>query len=449
MPSRHTTRTSLVTVAAASGLLLAGLVAPASAATTSGDIAGTVYVDGKPLAGAMVQLYRNHDSDPGGDGDDGTFTRLKTVNSDAKGRYAFSDLKLRTHQASRVQVFQYRVLVTDRTGRAVKTVRVVKPKTGKTTKRDVNLPEGAIVKGNVKRADGGSPADLSVVAGTTGDMSDELAANPQFVPDTRADVSASGSFTLKRLQRGSYENIVVSGGPYAAQCYDLGSNTLTDCKDDAAQILSVKGGETRTLAPVTISKRKPPVSTLRGTVKDPAGRPLKGIRVELVPVGGTPLPSAVLTRSTGRFAYRDAAPGKYTIRLTDTVRTDGYATWQKQYLDGVASLRSARVITVADGKPVNGLDATLKSATKVRSATKIGASSVKIAFDITRQAPGSKPGGTVTLTSDDRTAKETVVKGKVTVRITGLPKGTSTIKATYSGTGSTAGFTKTFRVKLR
>lgn len=431
------------TALAVGGLVLAGLVAPASAAPSTGKVKGVVTANGAPLGKAKVQLYRNVDSDPGGDGDDGKFTRLKTDNTDSAGRFSFAGLKLATDPKSGLEMNQYRVVVTDRTGKSVKTVRIVKPKKGRTIIRNVTLRPGASVRGSVSRADGGA-ADALMVSVTPPEVSEDYRLNPDFFPDTEASVKADGTFVIKALPAGAYDDIAIVGKPYAQQCYDQISKALVDCAGQESLNFTLAAGERKTLPPLTISKLAPATSALTGRVTDTSGRPLKGIAMSVRTMDGGTTGGVVLTRSSGRFTFKGVTTGTYRVRFDDPLHV-----WASQYLGGGMNQAKSRAVSVVGGKNVSGIDDELKSGTTNKVSRTVGDGSAKMSFEIVRRASGSRPGGTITLTSGSRSKTVAVKQGRASVKLTGLAAGRHQVTATYSGTSSTAGFTRVYPVTVK
>ncbi|MCL3818342.1 carboxypeptidase-like regulatory domain-containing protein [Aeromicrobium wangtongii] len=444
MSSRLSSRTAPAVALASLGLLLGGLAAPAGAATGTGKLSGTVTLDGGGIGFAKVQLYRNVIK-----GQESTKpVRVKTDNTDGRGRYSFTGIPVKSS-------YNYTLLVTDRTGRTVKTFRHVDPVAGKKVTKNVRMKVAALLTGTVMRADGGSPADLTV--GVDIDTVDRGDAGPDFdmfFPEQRAAVKADGSFTLSGLPSGpagTYANVKVSGGPYAEQCYDFVAVRLADCapQDPASlqrQQITLAKGEARTLPNVTVTKLAPPVSRLTGTVTDTSGTPLKGMQVTVraLPSGEAEAGEPVLTRSSGGFTFPKVPAGTYVVRVDDP---DG--VWAKQYLGGGLNQWASQRVVVADGRPVRNVDVQLKSTATVKVGRKAGKGSAKVAVLITRTLTGSKPGGRVVLSHEGRTKEATVVNGRATLTLKSLPKGTQKLRLTYSGTSSTAGFTKTVTVKVQ
>lgn len=435
MSSRHTSRTAPAVAIAVLGLLLTGATTPASAAPAGGKLKGTVTLDGAPITNARVQLFRNVIK-----GDEASKpVRLKTYNTDATGRYSFSSLAVKGS-------YNYTLLVTDRSGRTVKTFRNVDPKAGRTVTKNVRMKAAGILSGTIARADGGSPAELTVGVDLGIDRGDAGPDFDAFFPDARTSVKADGTFTLSGLPSGAagtYADVQVSGGPYAEQCYDLVAGTLADCKpaDRAAagrQQVTLGAGETRTLPAVTVTKLVPAVTRVTGQVTDTSGKALKGVEVTIAG-------NHVTTRSSGRYTVEERIPaGSYTVRFDDPEHV-----WASQYLGGGPDKSVRQSVTVVPGQPVKGLDTRLKSIATTKLATKAGKGSAKVAFLIQRKATGSFPSGTLTLSYKGISKKVTVTEGRATVTLTGLPKGVRSLTADYSGTSSTAGFSKTVKVMVK
>lgn len=448
MQPRHTSRAVLAAIAlAVLGLMVAGLASPASAASSTGKVKGVVTLSGKPVKNAKVQLYRNVDSDPGGDGDEGVYDRVKTIHTDGKGRYSFSGLeqkyrKLLNYEKKyvKIPIYQYTVVVSDGDGKTVRTARAVKAKPGGTATVNVAVQAGAKIIGSVTRSDGGSPSELTVESPDDSIYGNERHHNPDFFPDTKTSVRSDGTFVLKGLPQG-WHDLVVRGDAYLPQCYDAVTSTLADC--DSSGSLRLAEGERRVLSPVTATKLAPPVSTLSGRVTDTSGRAIKGIEVTLRQLGGGgPVGAPAVTRSSGRFNYSGRlAAGTYVLRYDDPKHV-----WATQYRGGGTNQYVSRTVEITGGgDAVKGLDDRLKSSTSNRMTYTSGKGAIEMTFSLTRRVSGGRPSGTMTISSDGKSATAVVRKGKVTVKLTGLPGTTHAVTATYSGTPNTAGFTRSFK----
>ncbi|KQX75355.1 hypothetical protein ASD10_09325 [Aeromicrobium sp. Root472D3] len=421
---------------AAIALLTGGLASPAAAATSKATVKGVVTLDGKPVSFARVQLYR----DMGGDADDPEYARVKTANTDSKGRYTISGVslvKLSEESAG------YAIVVSDRSGNIVRTHRFVRPEAGKVVTRNVWAQRAGIITGKVSRSDGGDPRALEVTIATE---EQEATRDNYFVPEFAtaedATVKADGTFTLGGVAPRTYNALIVRGAPYASQCYSPSTNALADCDDSVAQRISVGAGERRQIAPLTANKMLPPATTVTGQVTDTSGKALKGINVS---ISGSGASEVGVTRSSGRFTVREVLPsGSYQVRYDDP---DG--VWASQYLGGGPDKSVRQPIAIVSGDPVRSVDTRLKSISNAKIATKTGQGTAKVAFRITRKASGSSPSGTLKLSYGDVSKTVTVTKGRATVTLTGLRKGVRKLVADYSGTGSTAGFSKTVRVTVK
>ncbi len=425
---------------AAVALAVAGLVSPATAAG-SGTIKGTVMLNGKPISFAKVQIFQfvldksNEELEVG--------PRLKTDNTDSEGRYSFSGLSA-TSDTKR-----YAVLVTDRQGKAVKAYRTVLAKSGKKVTQNFTMRAAAVVRGTVTTSDGRSPAGLTV--GTEPGLINDFGQSFDILfPQYSTTVKADGTFTLSGIPSGrDYDQIRVTDGRYAQQCYDFVSSTLADCatKRDQApeyyarQRIVLATGEQRTLPTVTVSKFAPPVTKVTGKVTDPSGKALKGIEVT---ISSDDAVESAVTRSSGRFTIREGLPARrYIVRYDDLK-----GMWASQYFGGGPDKKVRTPVTLTPGQPLGGLDTALKSIANAKIAVKGGAGTAKVAFQLTRKVTGSAPSGTLTLSFEGISKRVRVVNGKATAMLKGLPKGTQSLVAMYSGTGSTAGFSKVVKVRV-
>lgn len=425
---------------ATSALVLGGLASPASAASSTAKLKGTVTLAGQPVDFAKVQLYplvldRAVDEYEVGQ-------RLKTDNTDSKGRYSFSGLTAKSAATSR-----YVVVITDRKSKGVKTYRMIDAKKGKTLTRDVSLKAASALTGTVKRSDG-RPATGLTVSLNPGNYNDQGESYEKLYPEWSTPVNADGTYALRGIPADKYDEVIVSDGPYATQCFDFVASALADCvtgTDGAAyakESVTVAPGEQRVLPTVTMTKSAPAVTTLKGRVTDSSGRPLKGIGVRIYT---GQFNRVVMTRSSGRYTLKDSLPaGSYSVRFDD--HND---VWASQFFGGGTDRKTRQRVTITPGTPVNGLDTKLKSRVSVKTATQGGKGTAKVAVKITRAASSKAPGGTLTVTSGGRSTTVDVVKGRAVVTLSGLPAGSQPLTVRYSGTGSTAGATKALRVTVK
>lgn len=438
MSSRQSSRSAVVAiVVAVLSLLLGGLVSPVSAATTTARLKGVVSVDGKPIAFAKVQIfergYLHNDEDL-----EIAATRLKTDNTDSRGRYSFSRIPAAKND-------NYVVIVTDRTGRTVKTFRYISVKKGRTTTKNVHMKRGVILRGTVNTSDGRSPAGLTVGV-DPGQYNGEGPSYEKLYPDWDAAVKADGSFKLSGIPASSYDEVIVADGPYAQQCYDFVARTLADCDSVAFERRRIQPsvGEQRTLPTVTASTFAPSVTKLSGKVTEASGKPLKGIGVRIESAGGARV--AAVTRSSGRFSVSASIPaGPYTVRYDD----EPGRVWASQFFGGGPDKSVRRPVTVTPGHPVAGLNTVLKSNASTSTDIAGSAGTARFTIRIKRKATGSAPSGRLTLSSEGVSKTVTLKKGRAAITLSGLSRGSRRLVATYSGTSSTAGFTKIYSVKVK
>lgn len=418
-------------ITAASALVLAGLMSPASAASSTAKLKGAVTLGGQPVGFAKVQLYPLVLDRSNGDYEVGK--RLKTDNTDSAGRYSFSGLTAKSATTNR-----YVVLVTDRASKGVKSYRTITAKKGKTLTQNVHLRPASALTGTVKRSDG-RPATGLTVSLNPGQYNDQGESYEKLYPDWSTPVNADGTYALRGVPGGNYDEVIVSDGMHAQQCIDFVASTLADCHTDNAswqkQRVTLAPGE-RVLPSVVMTKSAPAVTTLKGKVTDTSRRSLKGIEVSVSPPGTGRSGTAVVTRSSGRFTLKDRLdPGTYVVRYHDP---------KGVYADQTSA---GGTIQVTGGSTVRGLDVKLKSATKNRVSFTSGKGFLEVTFSLTRRVSGGRPSGTMTITSAGVSATAPVKKGKVTVRLMGRPAGAHEVTVVYSGTSNTAGFTRGFSPK--
>lgn len=187
----------------------------------------------------------------------------------------------------------------------------------------------------------------------------------------------------------------------------------------------------------------PSTSTLSGRVTGASGKAVKGAKVRVSVAGGT-ASRTVVTRANGRFTLPGLAAGPYVVRVNDPRRT-----WASRYLGGGTKRSSARVVAVRRGGDVSGLDVKLKRAVRASVARKGGDNSVKVSVSIKRAVTKTRPGGKLTVSSGKRSKTVRVKSGRATITLSRLPAGVRKVTVTYSGTGGTAGFTRTYRVRVK
>jgi lysophospholipase L1-like esterase len=186
----------------------------------------------------------------------------------------------------------------------------------------------------------------------------------------------------------------------------------------------------------------PSSSTLTGRVTGYSGKAVKGADVRVTSVGGTV--RRTVTRANGRFTLAGLPQGSYVVRVVDPKKA-----WASRYLGGGTSRSTARVVTVKRGKDVSGLDVRLKAAVRAAVSRRGGDGSVKVSVSIRRAVTKTRPGGTIAVSYGARAKTVKVRQGRATLKLSRIPAGTRTVTVAYSGTDSTAGFTRTYRVRVR
>jgi hypothetical protein len=173
-------------------------------------------------------------------------------------------------------------------------------------------------------------------------------------------------------------------------------------------------------------------SRIRGTVTDTSGRPIRAASVRATKDGRLSLISGSST--SGAFTLGPATDGSYRLEVVPST------PWAPLSVDTPFDL---------NGQDVSDIQLKLKSRAKITAKLTPGKGTAKVAVDITRRASGAKPSGTVTIRWGTISKTVKVVKGKATVKLSGLPKGKRTITVTYAGTSSTAATTATFRTVVK
>lgn len=416
--------------------LISGATAlPASAASSTGGVAGVVKLQGKPLGALTVELTRTED-----DGD--VYDTIKRTTTNSKGAYRFSTFPV-------ADWYGYRILVRDPAGKIVSTVRDFRAKPGRTATRNVTVKAAGSLTGKLTRADGKAPTTTRVLLSGP-DVEIGTPDSFELAYDDDRGVSANGTYRFVGLPAGDYTvRYSDTSGTYLDQCYDdvlavQGSEPSCD-PYDAPQATKAKVSSGATLT-IDDQQLHHPGAHLRGTVTDTFGRPIKGIDITPTPTGTSDnayYDYLARSRSTGRFARGPLEPGSYQLNIEDIDNV-----WAPQWFDGQGHAKG-QVFELSPGETVKDIAVKLKS----RAALKVTATPhVKwAAFDVTvtRKASGGKPSGTVTATLGSVSGSAKLSKGKATIKLKGIPSGKRTVKIRYGGAGSTAPATKAVVVTVK
>ncbi|KAA1376265.1 carboxypeptidase regulatory-like domain-containing protein [Aeromicrobium fastidiosum] len=405
-------------------LVLAGLTSPAQAAAKTGAVKGVVKLDGKPLKGVTIELHRT--------GDDGfDYKTLDVDTTNSKGAYSFR------FSTADPEYTGHTILIKDPSGRIVNTSRRFKDRPGRTVTRNASVKPGASIVGSVTRGDGILTSRLRVDVFGPSDPIDHDRDEPMSY-DPSAKAARDGSFRLGGLPAGDYYlQFVDDGKTYFPQCYDSLPAATTECDgtftDDEEPVgtkITVGAGQTVTVKPQTMSTKGRRIS---GTVTDTSGRPIRGASVS---AAGVSQPGQLTADSakSGAFTIGPVVDGSYRLAVAP------HRPWAPQSVSSAIDVK---------GVDVSGVAIRLKSRASIKATLTPGKGSVTVVAGITRSATGSKPGGKVTIRWGSVAKTVNVVKGRATVKLSGLPKGTRTITVSYAGTSSTAATSKTFRAAVK
>ena len=410
-------------------LIASGLALPAQAAAT-GAVTGVVSLDGKPVKGLRVQLQQSTD-----DGD--VYDPIAADTTDSKGRYSFSSFPVGDS-------YRYNVLVTDASYKVVKARRAFEDHSGQMT-RNVTVKKAATLVGKVTRQDGVAPTQTRVHL----DGPDDEIGTPDTTILSYADTlkpAADGTFTARGLPAGTYGiSFTDTSKTYLGQCYDnvLPADPGEQCYPDetpGATLTKIAGGATRTLKAQVLSHE---ANHITGTVTDTSGHPVPGVRIQAVPDGEDfGLEQAFSQPGTGNFKIAWFNDGRYRLLVEPTT-----GPWARQWFDGRTTQAGATTFDIA-GTDATGVHVTLKSRATVKATLTPGTGTARVAVDVTREATGGKPSGTVTVRWGSISRTVSLVDGKGTATLTGLPKGKRQITVTYSGTATTAAATQLFYVTV-
>jgi protocatechuate 3,4-dioxygenase beta subunit len=301
------------------GLALSAVPAAADPAT----ISGTVLDPGTgqpPTHGACVYAYSESDGSLAG-----TCIDLQT------GAYTIDGLQAGT--AYRIQVTSVAPYPQEMWWPGGPTVNDAQPVVAPTTV-DVSLPLAVTLVGTLTRSDGSPAADESVTV---------FLANREEAFGRSTTTGADGSWTIGDLYPTSYK--VAFGGFYSAWAF---GKTDWASADTIAMVAgaSVRVDDTLFL-PASIS----------GTIRDErTGEPVDGACISLENVdpnagGGW---SGGCTDASGAYRADDVVPGDYRVLFNDP-----QGRYAAEYYANTTDPASAKVVSVARGTQISGIDATL------------------------------------------------------------------------------------------
>lgn len=426
---KHLIRTSaLLTILVA--MLTLGLIAPSTAAATTGAVKGVITLDGTPLKGVRIELHHT--------GDDGFENKTLAVDTtDSKGAYSF------TFSVTDPEYSGHTILIKDPSGRIVNTSRAFIDQPGKTVTRNASVEAGSSITGTVKRGDGVATQRLRVnVFGPYALLDRYHETVEQDVYPTYVRAAADGSYAVKGLPSGTYYlEFVDENTTYFAQCYDniLASSAGCDGTDDPdleTTKIPVAAGQNVTVNPQVLSTKGQRIS---GTVTDTNGNPIKGIEVRATDTTSTAGKPLSTTYTKGTFAIRSKYTTSYRLIASDPARR-----WAPQWYDHAPTAGAAEVFEASEGQVVTGRLFELKSHAAITATVTRASASAKLAIAVNRRTTGGPAYGSVTVTSGSRTKTVALSGGRATVALTGLTASNKTFTVDYSGSPSTATATKTF-----
>ena len=245
----------------------------------------------------------------------------------------------------------------------------------------------ARIKGIVSAAEGGALVGIRVAA--LAEMT--IGGVDQWVEVDSAVTGADGRYSVGKMEEGTYRvRFDDPSGRYSTEFY----NDVTRA-DEAEDIVLVKNGGMRDLAPTVLGG----AAHLTGLVRGSTGDGIGGAEVTAYVVqDGTWIPFVtVTTAADGRYDVGGLPGGAYTLGFHDP------ATQVAEYWNNEAELADADTLTVQNAGSTSGLDATL--------ATPLPAPSPTPTVDPTTSTPAppaqqSAPAPTTTTTS---TAKVVMV----------------------------------------
>lgn len=431
MTKRRSISTILTLALAGLALMLSGLSAPATAATTGG-VKGTITSGGKVLPGMKVELMQS-------DYEAQRYVPIASRTTNSAGAYSFSGIRKLDQWGDG---YRYRIRVRDPRGAYVTTVRDFTVITGKTVTRNATIKPAGFLTGKVLRADGATPTATRVhlIGPDVNIGTDDL---PVLAYGDERGVTASGTYRFAGLPPGNYTvRYTDTSGKYLDECYDNvpaagGADATCDSAEvPTAKVVTVAARATSTLADQELSTVGSHVS---GTVTSTAGTPIPLAYVTPVPVGSNSRAWAdnfSPTTSTGSFARGPIPSGQWQLYVED-----GKGNWASQWVGGT-NQATAQVFDLSPGEKVQGIAIKLKSRAVLSVKTTAGATSATFVISVTRKVTGSAATGQVSASLGANTKTATLTNGKATIKLTGVPAGTRTFRIHYSGSSNTSTGTK-------
>ena len=138
---------------------------------------------------------------------------------------------------------------------------------------------------------------------------------------------------------------------------------------------------------------RPATGGVHGSVTNVHGRGLRDMCVEIMSADKTVVASTKTTDG-GRFVVDDVPPGAYFLRAYDDVDGDFEKSWF-----GGRKFHSAESLTVAAGRPVDGIDIVLRSTARIDVEATAGERKTEVTVRVTHRATGAPATGEVELTT--------------------------------------------------
>jgi hypothetical protein len=190
-----------------------------------------------------------------------------------------------------------------------------------------------------------------------------------------AATGPKGGYRISDLTPASYAVSFASGcgarlGPvsYAAQWFAPQGGNLPDW-------LSVRPGPAT--SGVSVSLRRG--ASIAGTIRNPAGKPARGVCATALPLSGQPPMVSLVSGGSGSApdgSYRivGLAGGRYAVGFAPCLGQPYALTWYK----GSGSSASAKPVPVTDGRVTRGIDARMSVGSTVAGTVRSGASGAPV-----------------------------------------------------------------------